>query len=191
MNEGDSFCYVCGEYTIKSNKKTITPLIKKAYHLYFNCKIGDQDKSWAPHIVYANCAVYLRAWLKGSRNSMPFAVPMVWREQKDHTTDCYFCLTKTSGMSKKSKYTIKYPSLPSAIRPVPHCLDLPVPKPPKEWTIDDDSSHDDEPDPMEHGNDSDFEPTTSNEVHLISKGELNDLVRDLNLSKNQAQLLGS
>ena len=31
----------------------------------------------------------------------------------------------------------------------------------------------------------------SNEPHLLTQGDLNDLVRDLHLSKNQAELLGS
>jgi hypothetical protein len=119
-NYVDSFCYVCGDYTIKLNRKTITPLIEKAYELYFGCKTGDQDKPWAPHIVCANCAVYLRGWLKGSRKSVPIAVPVVWRKQKDHFTDCHFCLTKISGISLKSKHSIQYPSLPSAVRPVLH-----------------------------------------------------------------------
>jgi len=26
------------------------------------------------------------------RNQMPFVVPIVWREQSDHVTDCYFCM---------------------------------------------------------------------------------------------------
>jgi hypothetical protein len=39
--------------------------------------------------------------------------------------------------------------------------------------------------------DPDFQPSTSNKPHLISQGELNDLVRDLNLSKSQAEFLGS
>jgi hypothetical protein len=60
---------------MKHNRKTITPLIEKAYELNFGCNTGVQDKLWALHIVCANCAVYLRGWLKGSRKSMPFAVP--------------------------------------------------------------------------------------------------------------------
>jgi hypothetical protein len=171
---------VCGDYTIKLNQKIITPLIKEANELYFGSKIGDQDKPWAPHIVCANCAVYLRGWLKGSQKSMPFALPIVWQEQKDHLTDCCFCLTKISGISLKSKHNIQYPSLPSAIRPELHSQDLPVPKPPEKWTIDDDNN-DDEPVLMEQDiSDPDFQPSTSNEPHFISQGEVSDLVRDLN-----------
>lgn len=115
LNSSDSFCYICGEYTLKSSRATMTPLVKKAYKLYFGCKIGDQDKTWAPHICCVHCAVNLRAWLNGNRPSMPFAVPMIWREQKDHVTDCYFCLTRVSGYSKKNKKAITYPNLPLAI----------------------------------------------------------------------------
>ena len=54
---------------------------------------------------------------------------MVWREQKDHVTDCYFCLTDTQGFRHKTRKKILYPSLPSAICPVAHSDQLPVPKP--------------------------------------------------------------
>ncbi|KAK3763539.1 hypothetical protein RRG08_030580 [Elysia crispata] len=43
---------------------------------------------------------------------------MVWREPRDHITDCYFCLTCVSGFSTKSRHLIQYPNLDSAIRPV-------------------------------------------------------------------------
>ena len=32
---------------------------------------------------------------------------------------------------------------------------------------------------------------SSNESHLLTQGDLNDIVQDLNLSKKQAELLGS
>jgi hypothetical protein len=51
---------------------------------------------------------------------MPFAVSVVWREQKDHFTECYFYLTKIVGHNSKSKHTIVYPDIPSALRPVEH-----------------------------------------------------------------------
>jgi len=45
VNSANLFCYVFGEVTLGSQRRSITPLIKKAYHLYFGCKQGDQDRS--------------------------------------------------------------------------------------------------------------------------------------------------
>ena len=59
-----------------------------------------------------------------------FAVPMVWREPRNHADDCYFCLTNINGFNASSRKKIKYPNLRSAMRPVPHSDDLPVPTPP-------------------------------------------------------------
>jgi len=86
VNSPDNFCYVCGEVTFSSQKRTITAIVKKGCPLYFGCKIGDQDKSWAPHVCCNTCATNLRQWLNRKRKSMPFAVPMIWREPTDHTS---------------------------------------------------------------------------------------------------------
>ena len=56
---------------------------------------------------------------------MLFAVSMVWREQSDRVTDCYFCMTNIRGFSK-----ISYPGYKSAIKPVSYDPDLPEPQPP-------------------------------------------------------------
>jgi hypothetical protein len=61
---------------------------------------------------------------------------MVWLEQKDHVSDCYFCLTNVKGFSAKSKFCIQYADLPSAIWPAPHD-GFPIPKSPSALTIDD------------------------------------------------------
>ena len=47
---------------------------------------------------------------------MPLAIPVVWREPSNHSSDCYFCLTPpvASGMSRKKKQRIDYPNIPSA-----------------------------------------------------------------------------
>jgi len=108
VNSPDNFCYVCGEVTFSSQKRTITAIVKKGCHLYFGCKIGDQDKSWAPHVCCNRCATNLRQWLNRKRKSMPFAVPMIWREPTDHTSNCYFCLVPAidKGLSKKKKASV-------------------------------------------------------------------------------------
>ena len=87
VSHPDNFCYVCGVLTFKSQRRHFTPLIKKCYEQYFGCKVGDQDKIWAPHMCCVTCVSLLTAWEKGSRH-MYFAIPMVWREPKDHTSDC-------------------------------------------------------------------------------------------------------
>ena len=36
------FCYICGEITFSSQKRTMTPLVKAAYQHYFGMNVGDQ-----------------------------------------------------------------------------------------------------------------------------------------------------
>jgi len=111
---------------------------------------------------------------------------VVWKEQ-DRLTDCYFCLTKTDGHNSKSKHTIVYPNIPSALRPVEHGDSLPNSKPPQQWTLQEEpnsTSPEDESGPSCFNVDPDFPELTV--PYLISLSELNDLVTDLNLSKIQA-----
>ena len=51
INSSDSFCYICGEFTTVDRKNSISVFTKRCYFAYFGCKLGDQDKPWAPHIV--------------------------------------------------------------------------------------------------------------------------------------------
>jgi hypothetical protein len=138
VHSTDNFCYTCGEVTFSSQKLAITPIIRKAYHLHFGSQIGDQDKSWAPHICCNTCAANLRKWLSLKRRSMPFAIPMVWRQQTSHISDCYFCMVHPlrQGFSKKKKCTLRYPNITSATRPVPHGEGLPVPEAPEIVTLE-------------------------------------------------------
>ena len=76
VNLVGNFCYICGETTFSSQKRTMTPLVKTAYQHYFGTKVGDQDKPWAPHIYCNSCSVILLEWLKNKKRSLAFAVPM-------------------------------------------------------------------------------------------------------------------
>ena len=145
VNSAERFCNVCGEVTLASQRCSIAPLIKKAYHLYFWCKLGDQDKKWAPHIVWKSCAICLGGWINSKGMAMPFVFPIVWREASNHISDCYFCLTPpvASGMNRKKKQRIDYPNILFAIRPVPHGEDLPMPEPPKEYNLNSEMEEED------------------------------------------------
>ena len=46
----DCFCYICGELTVGRQKKNIKTFVRQVYCAYFGVKIGDQDKTWAPHL---------------------------------------------------------------------------------------------------------------------------------------------
>jgi hypothetical protein len=79
VNNSNMFWYICSQFTFKSQKRTITPVIKKAYELYFGCNISDHDENWAPHICCSMCTVDL--WACIMENDMPFATPMIWRNR--------------------------------------------------------------------------------------------------------------
>lgn len=185
----DNFCFICGEFIVKSQQRNISDFVKKVYFAYFKLKLGDQDKPWAPHKVCRRCEEDLRLWFKRKKNSFRFGIPMMWREQQNHTTDCYFCSVDVKGFNTKNKNKISYPNLNSAIRPVPHSSEIPVPLSP--------SSFDDIQSDSEDGNILPPQDESSSDLSVdegpqpFSQSELNDLVRDLGLSKDAAELLGS
>ena len=164
----------------------ITGFVKKAYHSYFGVKLGDQDKAFAPHVSCKTCVENPRDWENGKRKSMPFAVPMVWREGKYHVTDCYFCMTNLQGINRKNKHCVQYHDIPSAIIPVPHGPSLPVPKPDVEMqsSSESDNSYD-------RTEGAEYWSEENNWPVPLTQADLNVLTRDLNLSKESSQLLGS
>lgn len=192
VNSPDMFCYVCGFFTDKSHRNTFTPLLRKAYELYFDSKV-DVGKTWAPSFICLTCKVNLRGWLRKAKtnNHMPFGIPVIWREQTDHTTDCYFCMSNITGFAYKTRSSVNYPNITSASKPVPHDpIICPIPTPPDSFTLADEEPQDDyEVSTADDDSDSDYQQ--EEEIHLINYAELCDLTRDLALTKGQAELLGS
>ncbi|GBN60254.1 hypothetical protein AVEN_141027-1 [Araneus ventricosus] len=109
---------------------------------------------------------------------------------------CWRCTEQTVehratkfGTVKTSGYKIEYPNLPSTVRPVPQTSEIPVPvfKELPSLEIKEYQSGEGRSDP----NDDDFEI----EHDFVRKGfkqhELNELARDLGLSKKASELLAS
>jgi len=68
---------------------------------------------------------------------------------------------------------------------VPHCEDLPIPKPPMLESLSSASA-------SEEGRDADFdEASTSKEPHFPNQQEMDDLIRSMGLTKENAELLTS
>ena len=90
--------------------------------------------------------------------------------------------------NRKGKKYIVYPSLQSAIRPIPHSSEIPVPQPPSELPRYEASSSD-----SSESQDTlyDRQPESNQKPHLINQGKLNDLVHDFTLTKQQSELLAS
>lgn len=93
--------------------------LKRPTNYTLAAKSGTKDKPWAPHICCGTCASNFRKWLHGSWPSVSFAVPMVWREQKDHITDlflfdqCERILCKSQAWYSVPKFALSNTASPS------------------------------------------------------------------------------
>src|SRR6218665_5881 len=70
---------------------------------------------------------YVTGWYRGEKRAMKFAIPRIWLQPTDHSSNCYFCMVDPT----KRRTGENTPQIPSSIAPVPHCLELPVPTLPK------------------------------------------------------------
>ncbi|GFG32104.1 hypothetical protein Cfor_06874 [Coptotermes formosanus] len=106
----------------------------------------------------------------------------------------YFESLRT-GFSAKNKHKLMYPNLYSAMRPIPHDDHLQVPEPPEnglafleQMECEDGSS----PEAIRHSSDDQYVPEQrTSESKRFNQQELNDLIRDLPLSKDKTELLAS
>ena len=55
-NKPNSVCYICGESTLRAQRKLMWPPVRRAGEISFGCKVGDQDQIWAPDICCSPCS---------------------------------------------------------------------------------------------------------------------------------------
>ena len=191
-HDPNSFCYVCGVFlSSKSVKYKITESMNtffSAYKAYFGVHVGDQDKKWAPHVVCGSCRSTLEAWYRGEHRKMTFGVPRIWREPTDYLENCYFCVIDVAHHRKGKKTSIfDYPDMPSSLRPVAHCDELPVPLSlARNMSSSSRSESNDD-----QSQDEDFSQKEDSKPHFPTQQELNDLIRDIGLTKSNAEILTS
>lgn len=198
----DAFCYVCGTFFAKNAKKHSLKTrirVKEAYLEYFGMPVGDQDKPWAPHVICDYCCRTLEGWFRGEKRMMPFAVPRIWREPSNHLTDCYFCMVDPTRRRKgKNAPPIEYPDIPSSMAPVLHNqMDLPVPQPPsrEEACLAKDregaASSDSDSEEVQCTSGARRRHRVSGErcPYYPNQDDINDLIREMALTKSNAELL--
>src|SRR5678815_4443941 len=83
-NSPDRFCYVCGKVTFSDQQCTIKPLVKFLYNAYFGIKLGDQDKTFAPHMCCKACIIALRRWSERAKRTVCHLV-YLWCGEKART----------------------------------------------------------------------------------------------------------
>jgi len=77
QNRLNSFCHICSKVPLKSQRKPLSKLMRRAYELHFDCKIRDQDMVWVLRICCSSCSRTLASWFKGTHKSISFAVLML------------------------------------------------------------------------------------------------------------------
>ncbi|XP_061429010.1 uncharacterized protein LOC133355651 [Lethenteron reissneri] len=118
---------------------------------------------------------------------MKFAIPRIWREPTDHSSNCYFCMVDPSKrLTGKNAAAITYLDLPS------HCHKLPVPTPPEREhpSLEESSKSESEEDVVDP--DDNFRGgAEERNPYYPNQKDLNDLIRHLGLTKSNAKLLTS
>lgn len=159
----DDFCYVCGAYSLVQGKKRIVKAHKNAYLSYFGFDMCNQNKYWVPHSICKDCHLGLLKWMNDCGDGLNFVQPMCWREPKDHSVDCYFCLTQIDTITGH----VEYANVISITRPIANTM--PAYK-----------QHLDNIVPVMKIND---------RPHLILPNELDMLISGLDLSERSAEIL--
>ena len=177
-NNPDLFCFICGKYII-NNAKKIT-LVRAAYKYYFQLELNE-DKPWMPKKICPNCNLKLSKWYDGENVHLSFGPPMIWKEATDHS-QCYFCVINLTGVNTKKRRSLTYPEVASVQKTIPHSDDLPKPNCSNAMATSSSS--------CQNSSESDMEAAYKKQ-HLINQSELNDLIRDLKLSKLDGELLSS
>lgn len=180
------FCYVCGCYIIGKIGKNISKALRDAYSYYFGFSVANTHKPWVPKLFCKACSTKLYKWSLGQEVYFSFLMPMLWREPKNHVDDCYFCLMNVVGLNAKKLSKYKYADVSSVSKPVPRTNNDPLPICPD---VSANSMGTFSASPTNSS--SPTEDFNMEETHLISQSMLNDLIRDLDLSKQKAELVAS
>ena len=85
------------------------------------------------------------------------------------------------GTKYKNKHYAQYPDVPSAIWPISHGPDIPVPDGDLEYSSDSEHSE-----MAVVAGDDTYKPEEDDQIVPLTQAELNDLKPDLNLSKESA-----
>ena len=110
VNSPNLFCYVNGESTPKSQTKSVTPVVKKAYELYSVRKFWNQDKLCTTFMSQQMFAIF--TWLAHWHSQIhAFRSPCGVERTERSSYGLVLLFNKIYGHNSKAKYTILYPNI--------------------------------------------------------------------------------
>ncbi|KAJ8669172.1 hypothetical protein QAD02_000431 [Eretmocerus hayati] len=114
-SDRDVFCHICGEFELRTNRRSITEANKIAYKECYGFAMSVM--AWSPTSLCSRCRVMLQQSRKfKGKDSLRIASPASWRRPSSRE-DCYFCMTDVQGFSAKTKHRIKYAIVPTMTKP--------------------------------------------------------------------------
>jgi hypothetical protein len=109
-------------------------------------------------------------------------------EPKKHSDDCYFYYCEVKGYNSKNKKDILCPNVPPALRSFVYGPEVPALQPTEILEVASTNSADAGGD---DDDDDEFQCHTECRSTTFTQSELNDIIRNLGLPKEEAELLGS
>uniref|UniRef100_A0A336KP55 CSON011970 protein n=1 Tax=Culicoides sonorensis TaxID=179676 RepID=A0A336KP55_CULSO len=207
-------CYMCGKFTPKNKQRTITSVVEEHYFECYGIKIMLNE--FTPHFICLACQTKLFKKNEMQSQKNWFKTPFIWKKPRDDHKDCYVCLMPNlQGKSWSMRHKIEYPTNSCCILPILNgssslyhvnstvganfALDIIRNGSFGDWTpsksinlttsfleIDSFTSQDNNvSEYFQYGHRRELNPRP------LHQASFNDLVRDLLLDKNRAELLGS
>lgn len=175
----DKFCYICGLFTDIGHRRDFRSNIGvvKMYNKIFN-RSYKSSRWYEPEFVCECCCASLRKCKVLPSATLPFSTPMTWHHQTFHKQDdCYFCQTNTSGYTFKTRKSVKYANVVTVAKPIYAKDEVPTTSTSAVET--------------ENDLEEEYLPPRATQRHFVTNADFCDLIRDLNLSKRQSEILGS
>lgn len=200
------FCFMCGLYTAKKNKRSKSEKFKLLFRSYYEIEWIDED--YVPQFGCSKCYTSLCRWSENKSdqaNELAFKPkykePMTWMNPGEHdANECYFCVNLVNGINSSKKDKIQYIATTNTLLPVEHnkispplnAFENPEQQPNDELFMDIDLQ--DMPSTIEQrSTSSEYVPPRS--VHtnpiLVNQSYLNHMSRKLELSQRKSATLAT
>ena len=105
-NNPGRFCYINWNVVLSNSQTKISDFRKK--HIAITLKSNYEIR--ISHLLISFAVKRVEDLRDGKRKSIPFAILMVWREEKDHITDNYFCMKNLKGINRQNKHLYNNPT---------------------------------------------------------------------------------